>query len=88
MIVLFTTPKVIEHTNNIISRYTDVEINQGCFYFETNSEFMLLLTKDLDGLHSGTKIMEEILTQVLEDYFTKKNFDEFIKVTQFKIISC
>ncbi|MHA2038784.1 MAG: hypothetical protein ACW98X_20320 [Promethearchaeota archaeon] len=88
LIVLFTTPKVIEHTNNIISRYTDVEINQGCFYFETNSEFMLLLTKDLDGLHSGTKIMEEILTQVLEDYFTKKNFDEFIKVTQFKIISC
>ena len=46
---------------------------------------MLLITKDLDGLHLGTNVMEEILTQVLEDYFNKKNFDEFIKITQFKI---
>jgi hypothetical protein len=49
---------------------------------------MLLLTKDMDGLHAGTNIMEEIFTQVLEDYFSRKNFDDFIKIPQFKIISC
>ena len=88
LIVLFTTSEIIKDTTNIISGYTDIEINQGCFYLETNSKYMLLLAKDLDGLHSGTNIMEEILTQVLEDYFSKKNFEEFIRIPPFKINSC
>lgn len=88
LIVLFTTSEIIKDANKIISGYFDIEINQGCFYLETTSDYMLLLTKDLDGLHSGTNIMEEILTQVLEDYFSKKNFDDFIKITQFKITNC
>jgi hypothetical protein len=88
LIVLFTTSKIVENTNSIISGYTHIEFDSGCYYLETNSEFMLLLTKDLDGLHSGNNLMEEILTQVLEDYFNRKNFDEYIKVPQFKIKSC
>ena len=88
LMVIFTTSEIIKDTNKIISGYTDIEINKGCFYLETNSDYMLLLAKDLEGLHSGTSIMEEILTQVLEDYFTKKNFDEFIKIAQLKINSC
>ena len=88
LIVLFTTPEIIKDTNKIISGYTNIEINQGCFYLETNPEYMLLLAKDMEGLHSGTAIMEDILTQVLEDYFSKKNFEEFIKIPQFKINSC
>ncbi|MHA1932724.1 MAG: hypothetical protein ACW96X_09310 [Promethearchaeota archaeon] len=88
LFIIFTTSKIIKDTNNIISGYTDNVINQGCFYLETNSDYMLLLTKDMDGLHSGTNIMEEILTQVLEDYFTRKNFEDFIKISQFKMNSC
>ncbi|MHA2280383.1 MAG: hypothetical protein ACXAC5_06000 [Promethearchaeota archaeon] len=88
LIVLFTTSEIIKDTDDIISGYTDVELNPGCFFLETNSDYMLLLTKDLEGLHSGTNILEEIFTQVLDDYFSRKNFDEFIKIPQFKIISC
>ena len=88
LIVLFTTSEIIKDTNKIIFGYTDVEINEGCFYLETNSDYMLLLTKDIDGLHAGTNIMEEIFTQVLEDYFSRKKFDDFIKITPFKIKSC
>ena len=88
LIVLFTTSEIIKDTNKIISGYADIEINQGCFYLEANSEYLLLLAKDLDGLHAGTNIMEEIFTQVLEDYFNRKNFEEFIKMPQLKINSC
>jgi len=87
-IILFTTSENVKNSNGIIAEYTDIEINQGCFYLVTTSDYMLLLTKDLDGLKSGKKIMEEILNQVLEDYFTKKNFDDFIKIRQFRIYSC
>ena len=88
LIVLFTTSEIIKETNKIISGYADIEINQGCFYLEANSEYLLLLAKDLDGLHAGTNIMEEIFTQVLEDYFNRKNFEEFIMIPQLKINSC
>ena len=88
LIILFTASENVKNTNKIIAEYTDIEINQGCFYLVTTSDYMLLLTKDLDGLKSGKKIMEEILNQVLEDYFTKKNFDDFIKIRQFRIYSC
>lgn len=88
LIIIFTTSEIIKDANDILSGYTDVVINKGCFYLEANSKYMLLLTKDMDGLHSGTTIMEEIFTQVLEDYFSRKNFDEFIKISQFKINSC
>ncbi|MHA1987899.1 MAG: hypothetical protein ACW98D_14785 [Promethearchaeota archaeon] len=88
LIVLFTTSEIIKDTNKIISGYADIEIKPGCFYLETKSNYLLLLTKDLKGLHAGANIMEEILTQVLEDYFTRKIFEEFIKIPQFKINSC
>jgi len=88
LIVLFTTSEIIKDANKIISKYADIEINQGCFYLEANSDYMLLLAKDLDGIHVGTNIMEEIFTQVLEDYFNRKNFEEFIMIPQLKINSC
>ncbi|MHA2179856.1 MAG: hypothetical protein ACXAAH_00380 [Promethearchaeota archaeon] len=88
LIVLFTTSEIIKDTNDIISGFTDIVINQGCFYLEVNSKYMLLLSKDTDGLKSGTTIMEAILKQILEDYFTRKNFDEFIQISQFKMKNC
>jgi len=87
-IILFAASEIVKKTNEIIAEYIDIEINQGCYYLVTTSDYMLLLTKDMDGLKSGAKTMEEILNQVLEDYFTKKNLDDFIKITRFKIISC
>ena len=87
-ITLFAASEIVKKTNEIITEYTDIEISQGCFYLVTTSDYMLLLTKDIDGLKSGAKTMEEIFNQVLEDYFTKENFDDFIKIPQFRIYNC
>ncbi len=87
-IILFTTSEHVKNTNGIIAEYIDIEINQGCFYLVTTSDYMLLLTEDMDGLKSGANIMEEILNQVLDDYFTKKQFNDFIKIRQFRINKC
>ncbi|MFW9894689.1 MAG: hypothetical protein ACFFD7_02680 [Candidatus Thorarchaeota archaeon] len=88
LIVLFTTSEIVKNTNKIISSYNSIEINQGCFYLETNSDYMLLLTRDLEGLRKGSAFIKEILTQVLEDYFDQEKFDKFIKIPQFKIENC
>jgi hypothetical protein len=88
LIILFTTSEIVNNTNRIITEYTNIEINQGCFYLVTTSDYMMLLTKDMAGLKSGAKVIEEILNQVLEDYFTKQNYDDFIKIRQFRIYSC
>ena len=49
---------------------------------------MLLLTKEIEGLNSGISIMEEILSHVLKDYISRKDYDEFIKIHQFKAVNC
>jgi hypothetical protein len=88
LVVLFTIQENAKDTNNIIEKYTDIEINEGCFYLITTSDYMLLLTKDTEGVNLGVSMMEEIFIQVLEDYFNKKNYDEYIKIHQFKAMSC
>ncbi len=87
-IILFTTSEIVKKVNGIIAEYTDIEINQGFFYLVTTSDYMLLLTKDMDGVKSGTKAMEEILNQVLEDYSNKEKYNDFIKICQLRIYSC
>ena len=46
---------------------------------------MLLLAKNIDAINSGVDYIEEILKQVLEDYFGKKEFEDFIKIRQFSL---
>ena len=70
-IVLFTTPETIKHTNDFINKHTDLELNPGCFHLETTTDFMLLISKDMDGLISGVATMESILKQTLEDYLNQ-----------------
>ena len=88
LIVLFTTQENGRDTNSVIEKYTEIELNQGCYYLVSTSAYMLLLAKDMEGLNLGVSIMEEILSQTLEDYFSKKNYDEYIKIHPFKAISC
>ncbi|MFX0081933.1 MAG: hypothetical protein ACFE94_09290 [Candidatus Hodarchaeota archaeon] len=85
LIVLFTTPEIVKEANEILATYSDIEITQGNYFLITTQEYMLLLTKDIEGINSGIEIMEEILNQVLEDYFDKKKFEDFIKIRQFKL---
>ena len=88
LIVLFTDAQSIKNTNNIIEANLAKEISQGCFYLISNTNYLLLLAKDKNGLISGLSIMEEILTQTLEDYFNQQQFDDFIKIRQFKLFNC
>lgn len=87
-IVLFTTSETVKHTNDFINKHTDIEINPGCFYLETTSDFMLLLSKDMDGLIFGVATMESILKQTLEDYLNQQKFDDYIKIRPFELINC
>ena len=88
MMVLFTVPKVVEQTNKIIQEYSDIQLNKGCYYMHVSSTYLLLLARDMKGLDTGIEIMENLLNQVLEHYFDKKEFEDFIKIRPFKIIGC
>lgn len=88
LIILFTTNDIVKKTNQIIKNLYNLEISSGCFYLETTSSYMLLLTKDMDGLILGIGTMEEILKQIMENYLNQKKFDEYLKVRPFKLISC
>ena len=85
LIVLFTTPEIIKNSNEILASYSDIEFTQGNFFLITTSDYMMLLAKDMNGINSGIEIMKEILNQVLEDYFNKKEFEDYIKIRQFKL---
>ena len=85
LIILFTTPQIVEDTNKIIEKNSNIILTEGAYYLTTTSKFLLLLAKDLRGINSGVNTMEEILKQILEDYFDKKNFKEFMKIRPFKL---
>ena len=87
LIVLFTTSEVVESTNSIIEKNSEMVFKEGEYYITVTSKFLLLLTKDLKGINSGINVMEEILKQVLEDYFNKQKFEEFIKICTFELFS-
>ena len=88
LIILFTTSKNVKDTNQIIEAHSKIEILSGCFYLKSSSKYMLLLTKDMDGLNSGIDTLVEIFTQTFKDYFNRKKFDEHIKIRPFKMTSC
>ena len=85
LIVLFTTPEIIKNSNEILASYSDIEFTQGNFFLITTPDYMMLLAEDMNGINPGVEIMKEILNQVLEDYFNKKKFEDYIKIRQFKL---
>jgi hypothetical protein len=89
LMVIFTDQETIKETNRIIEKHADLLIEKGCYYLETTSDYMLLLSKDLEGIKAGTKTMRDILEQVLNDYFNVQNdFDKFIKIRLFSLYGC
>lgn len=85
LIILFTTPEIVKDTNSILTKYSDIKISKENFLLITTQEYMLLLAKNIDAINSGVDYIEEILKQVLEDYFGKKEFEDFIKIRQFSL---
>ncbi|MFX0137681.1 MAG: hypothetical protein ACFFDN_28840 [Candidatus Hodarchaeota archaeon] len=87
-ILLFTTADISNNTNQIIDKHSELEINQSCFYLEADTDYMLLLARDMDGLKLGINTMETILKQILEDYMEYKRFDEYIQICPFELMDC
>ena len=88
LIILFTISDIMKKTNEIIEPNLSIEINPGCFYLESNTDYMLLLSRDIEGLNFGINTLETILRQVLEDYTEQRKFDDYIKVRPFKLFNC
>lgn len=85
--ILFATADSIPKMNEILESNIRESPDPGCFYLKNTSEYMLVLAKDLEGIRLGTDIMEEILTQTLDDYFKQQKFDDYIKIRPFEIKS-
>ena len=85
LLILFTTGDTIKDTSKIIESYLHKDIEPNHFYLITASQYMLLLTKDMNGLISGIDAMEEIFKQTFEHYLAQKKFDEFVKISQFQM---
>jgi len=88
LVLLFTTPEIVQNINQIIDDRADIEFKPSCFLLESTSKYVLLLTREMEGLNPGINMLESILNQVLEDYKIQKKFDEFIMIRRFKIIDC
>ncbi len=88
LLVIFTTSQIIRQADLILEPHKNLELNPGCFYLESNSESMLLLAKDMEGLTFGVDTMEEIFSQTFEIYFEQKNFDDYLKIRPFKLLNC
>jgi len=88
LLVIFTTSQIIRQADLILEPHKNLEISPGCFYLESNSESMLLLAKDMEGLSFGVDTMEEIFSQTFEIYLEQKNFDDYLKIRPFKMFHC
>ncbi len=88
LIVLFTTSEKIRKSNEFFESISDKTLDPGCFYLETKSDFMLLVSRDIEGLKYGIDTMETILKQVLEDYINQQKFDDYIQVCPFQLNHC
>lgn len=87
-IVIFTTNQFIREANRIIDPHKDILIESGCYFLESTSNYMLLLSKDMEGLIAGVDTMEDILNQTLKEYLEQKNVEEYLKIKPFKLFNC
>ncbi|MFX1377945.1 MAG: hypothetical protein ACFFA4_02530 [Promethearchaeota archaeon] len=88
LIVLFTTQEIVKKTNEIIEEFSEKELNPGCYSLKVTSDFMLLISRDMEGLTFGINAMEVILRQVLDDYLNQNRFDDYIKICPFILLNC
>jgi len=88
LIVLLTDGSTVKNINEIIEVNLKKEIPQECFYIISDTKYLLLLAKEKNGLTSALNMLEEILTQTLEDYFNQQQFDDFIKIRPFRLFNC
>jgi len=90
LVFIFTTKEKIKDSNKIIESNIGSNnlIKSGCAYIFSTEDYLLLISKEMKGLVLGIDYIEEIFTQVLDDYFKRKQFDEYIQLKPFNLIAC
>ena len=88
LILLFTTNDLINTANDIVEKFINKKYGSGCYYLESTSDYILLITKEMESLISGINILEEIFTQTFEDYLKKEVFEDYVKIRPFLIHNC
>ncbi len=86
--VLFTTFENAQKANDIIKPLNDMKIETNCYYLEIDTQYLILLAKDMKGITAGCKVLEELIKQSFNDYFENKNFDSFITMPTTKLYDC
>jgi hypothetical protein len=87
LIIIFTTPDVIHKANEIFESHNKV-VEKGCFYIRSTSEYIFLKAVNMKGMKAGLERLYDLLKQTLDDYFTQKKFDDYIKIRPFEIYNC
>lgn len=88
LLVLLGTHETSKQSNEIIEKQSHIHIDKGCYFIEVDSEYILLLAKDMDGITAGIKTFETILEQSFEAYFEQKAFDEYVTVPTLTLYHC
>ncbi|MEJ2249218.1 MAG: hypothetical protein P8Y70_03430 [Candidatus Lokiarchaeota archaeon] len=88
LFVVLATAKTIKNTNEIIEEFVSKDLGNNCYYIKTDEDSLLIFAKNSGGITAGIQQTISILKQVLESYFERKQFDEFIKIPQFLLYDC
>jgi hypothetical protein len=88
LITIFTTKLKIKESNQMFESMQYKSLEDGCALIYANEEYMILVAKDMIGLVLGIEYIEEILTQILDEYLERKEFDDYIKIRPFKLTAC
>lgn len=87
LIIFFATNDTVKNANDFIEPKKNLAIEEGCYYLESTTNHILLLSKDMVGLTAGINILESIFTQVFEHYLQVNNSEDYAKIRPFEIYS-
>ena len=87
LIIFFATNDTVKNANDFIEPKKNLAIEEGCYYLESTTNHLLLLSKDMVGLTAGINILESIFTQVFEHYLQVNNPEDHAEIRPFEIYS-
>ena len=88
LIVILASNETIVNANEIIQKYSSLNLKEGCYFIESSSDHILLLATNMDGLIEGLDQLEELFHQIFRAYLEKQNFDDFVEVKPFLMQGC
>lgn len=88
LVVILTDNEHIRNADEIVEKYMDQTIEEGCYTIATDKDYLLLMAGDMEGLEAGLPTIETMLKQTFDEYFEKKDFDTFIQIPKLELYHC